>query len=88
MTLGVGALHPLDADTFDLIGPILSMAQAEFEQKGYEVQSARIALRPVFVDLAHWSARELLEYCSYLQQLCKEHEIYYCSIGHIPANTS
>jgi uncharacterized protein (UPF0210 family) len=63
------------------------MAQAEFEQKGYEVQSGRIALRPVFVDLAHWPARELLEYCAYLQQLCNEHEIYYCSIGHIPANT-
>ncbi|HEY7357051.1 MAG TPA: DUF711 family protein, partial [Ktedonobacterales bacterium] len=52
----------------------------------YEVQSARIALRPVFVDLAAWSARELLEYCGYLQQLCQTHQISYCSIGHIPAN--
>ncbi|HEY7358200.1 MAG TPA: DUF711 family protein, partial [Ktedonobacterales bacterium] len=86
MTLGVGALHPLAAETFDLIGPVLAMAQAEFERAGYEVQSARIALRPVFVDLAAWSARELLEYCGYLQQMCQAHEISYCSIGHIPAN--
>jgi uncharacterized protein (UPF0210 family) len=86
MTLGVGAPHPLEAETFDLIGPILAMAQAEFEQAGYEVQSARLALRPVFVDLAEWSARELLEYCGYLQQMCHAHEISYCSIGHIPAN--
>lgn len=86
MTLGVGALHPLAAETFDLIGPVLAMAQAEFERAGYEVQSARIALRPVFIDLAEWSARELLEYCGYLQQLCQAHQISYCSIGHIPAN--
>jgi uncharacterized protein (UPF0210 family) len=88
ITLGVGAPHPLDDETFDLIGPVLSMAQAEFERAGYEVQSARIALRPVFVDLAEWSARELLEYCGYLQQMCNLHQIYYCSIGHIPANAS
>lgn len=86
MTLGVGAPHPLEAETFDLIGPVLAMAQAEFEQAGYEVQSARIALRPVFVDLAEWSARELVQYCGYLQQMCHAHEIHYCSIGHIPAN--
>lgn len=88
MTLGVGATHPLDTETFDLIGPILSMAQAEFEAKGYEVQSVRIALRPLFVDLADWSDRELLEYCGYLQQLCSTYQIDYCSIGHIPANAS
>ncbi len=88
LTLGVGASHPLDTGDFALIGPILSMAQAEFERAGYEVQSARIALRPVFVDLAHWSARELLAYCGYLQQMCHEREIAYCSIGHIPANAS
>jgi uncharacterized protein (UPF0210 family) len=64
------------------------MAQAEFERKGYEVQSARIALRPVFVDLAHWSPHALLEYCGHLQQLCNDYEIAYCSIGHIPANVS
>ncbi len=86
ITLGVGAPHPLGAEVFDLIGPVLSMAQAEFERAGYEVQSARIALRPVFVDLAEWSARELLEYCGYLQQMCQAREIHYCSIGHIPAN--
>jgi uncharacterized protein (UPF0210 family) len=86
ITLGVGALHPLDSDDFNLIGPLLAMAQAEFERAGYEVQSARIALRPVFADLADWSARELLEYCAFLQQMCSAHEIYYCSIGHIPAS--
>jgi hypothetical protein len=86
ITLGVGAPHPLGTEVFDLIDPVLSMAQAEFERAGYEVQSARIALRPVFVDLAEWSARELLEYCGYLQQMCVAREIYYCSIGHIPAN--
>ncbi len=86
ITLGVGAPHPLDAETFELISPILSMARAEFERQGYEVQSTRIALRPVFVDLAHWSPHALLEYCGHLQQLCDTYEIAYCSIGHIPAN--
>ena len=86
ITLGIAAPHPLDAEVFDLAGPLLNMAQAEFERAGYEVQSVRIALRPLFIDLAEWSARELLAYCAYLQQMCQAHEIYYCSIGHIPAN--
>jgi uncharacterized protein (UPF0210 family) len=86
ITLGIGALHPLDQAIFDLAGPLLRMAQAEFEKAGYEVQSTRIALRPIFVDLADWSTYDLLEYCAYLQQMCDAHDIYYCSIGHMPAN--
>lgn len=86
ITLGVGALHPLHSEVFDLIVSVLRHAQAEFEQAGYDVQTTRIALRPIFVDLAHWSARELLAYCGSLQQMCQEREISYCSIGHIPAN--
>lgn len=62
------------------------MAQAELEQEGYFVQSARLSLRPVFAELASWSTSELLSYCSYLQQQCDEHGIHYCSIGHFPAN--
>lgn len=88
ITLGVGAFHPLDAETFDLAGPLLGMAQAEFEKAGYEVQSARLALRPVFADLADWPSSDLLDYCAYLQQLCDAHDIFYCSIGPIPANAS
>jgi uncharacterized protein (UPF0210 family) len=62
------------------------MAQAEFERAGYLVQSARLSLRPVFSEAIAWSAGELLSYCGYLQQMCDEQSIPFCSIGHIPAN--
>jgi uncharacterized protein (UPF0210 family) len=86
ITLGVGAFHPLDEEVFHLAGPLLGMAQAEFEKAGYEVQSTRLSLRPVFADLVGWSTHDLLDYCAYLQQMCDAHGIFYCSIGHIPAN--
>ena len=86
ITLGIGTPHPLDEATFRLAGPLLRMAQAEFEKAGYQVESARLALRPLFVDLASWSANDLLAYCADLHQLCTAEKIRYCSIGHVPAD--
>ena len=81
ITLGIEEAHPLTAGVIERAAFILREASARFEAAGYEVQTVRLSTRPVFDDLADWSAVELLNYARELQSLLDDNELRFCSIG-------
>ncbi len=66
----------------------LHRASAAFEQAGYEVQTVRLSTRPVLVDLAGWSPKDLANYGGELQGALEEAGVPFCSLGPAPSGAS
>lgn len=81
ITLGLGDRHPLPEAAIQQAVKFLQSAQKRFTDSGYEVQTIRLSTRPVFDDLADWSAHRLSQYISELQDRLSEVEIEHCSLG-------
>ena len=81
ITLGLGDRHPLPETALQQAVKFLQSAQKRFTDSGYEVQTIRLSTRPIFDDLADWSAHRLLRYISELQGMLSEAEIEHCSLG-------
>lgn len=86
ITLGIGDPHPLDAATLDRAAAFLVEARERATAAGYEVQTTRIATRPLLAGLAEWEDAALLDYAARLQAMCATREIAYCSLGPAPAD--
>ncbi len=81
ITLGLADPHPLNEAQITQAARLLKQAQRRFQEAGYEVQTVRISTRPLFSDLAGWSARQLLDYARALQGMLDEVELSFCSLG-------
>jgi uncharacterized protein (UPF0210 family) len=81
ITLGLGERHPLPGTVIQQAARFLQSAQKRFIDAGYEVQTIRLSTRPIFDDLADWSAHRLLQYIGELQDRLSEVGIEHCSLG-------
>lgn len=81
ITLGMEETHPLSAAQITQAARRLAWARARFDAAGYEVQTVRLSTRPIFDDLADWSASQLLDYARDLQRTLTEAGLGYCSLG-------
>ncbi len=81
ITLGLEEAHPLRAESIRQAARQLEHARERFHAAGYEVQTVRLATRPLFDDLAGWSDQQLLAYARGLQEVLSEVELGYCSLG-------
>ncbi len=63
------------------MGEKLGRASAAFEQAGYEVQTVRLSARPLLVDLAGWSPKDLANYGGELQGALEGAGVPFCSLG-------
>lgn len=86
ITLGIAEPHPLGADTIARAAAFLGRARAEAEAAGYEVQTTRIATRPLLADMANEDDAAVLAYADRLQGDCDANEIGFLSLGLAPAD--
>lgn len=81
LTIGVAEPHPLSARAVQEAAAKLREATAAFEQAGYEVQTVRLATRPVLTDLAAWATEDLARYGADLQGALDAAGVIFCSLG-------
>lgn len=81
ITLGIEEAHPLYPANIQAAAGLLQKANSRFTEAGYEVQTLRISTRPVFDDLADWSAPALLKYVQEVQHMLDDVGISFCSLG-------
>ncbi len=85
ITFGVAEPHPIPRSAIEHAHTILREASRQYNAASYEVQTIRIATRPLFVDLADWSSADILAYVGKLQRWLTELGLEYCSLGTVPA---
>ncbi|HEY0757290.1 MAG TPA: DUF711 family protein [Ktedonobacteraceae bacterium] len=81
ITIGLEDTHPLEARRIREVARQLAGVRERFSSAGYEVQTVRLATRPLFDDLATWSAQQMLDYVRDLQATLSEVELGYCALG-------
>ena len=81
ITVGIEEAHPLSSTTIKAAASLVQQASQRFTEVGYEVQTVRISTRPVWDDLANWSAPALLNYVQELQRMLDDAGISFCSLG-------
>jgi len=81
ITLGIEEAHPLTAVVIKRAATTLREAGVRYEEAGYEAQTVRVSTRPVFDDLADWTAADLLTYARDLQRLLDDSGLGFCSVG-------
>lgn len=81
ITLGIDETHPLKPATIARAADMLKNARQRFSEAGYEVQTVRLSARPMFSDLADWSADRIASYVRDIQLSLDEHNLNYCSLG-------
>lgn len=81
ITLGLSEPHPLTAAHIQEASRRLHVAETRLREAGYEVQTVRISTRPLFDDLADWSATAIQQYVQQLQGMLDDHNLTYCSLG-------
>jgi uncharacterized protein (UPF0210 family) len=86
VTVGIPEPHPIRAETLQQAAAILAAARTALEDSGYEVQTTRVAMRPVFEDMASATFSQLERYGASLQRMCDEADIAFCSLGPVPAS--
>lgn len=87
ITLGISSPHPLDEAIMDRAAAFLATARERATTAtGYELQTTRVATRPLLIDLAAWDDTALREYAARLQGMCAARNIDYCSLGPAPAD--
>jgi len=81
ITLGLAEAHPLADLTIERAAAILDHAQKTYAEVGYDVQTVRLSTRPLFDDLADWSAADILQYAQELQRMLDDAGLGFCSLG-------
>lgn len=81
ITFGLADAHPLTSVAIERAAAILEHARQTYEEAGYEVQTVRLSTRPVFDDLADWSAADILKYAQDLQRMLDDAKLGFCSLG-------
>jgi uncharacterized protein len=81
ITLGLADPHPLSFTNIKYAADVLREAGARYMEAGYEVQTVRLATRPVLDDLAGWSPEALLRYARELQRMLDDAGLSFCSLG-------
>jgi uncharacterized protein (UPF0210 family) len=81
ITLGMAEAHPLTLVAIKRAATALQDASARFMAAGYEVQTVRLSTRPIFDDLANWSATDMLNYTRELQRILDDLGLSFCSLG-------
>ncbi len=81
ITLGIAEPHPLAPATIQHASLILHDAQQHLSAESYEVQTLRLSTRPIFDDLADWSAKAIIDYAQTLQVILDENDLSFCSLG-------
>jgi uncharacterized protein (UPF0210 family) len=81
ITLGIAEAHPLTLVAIKRAATALQDASARFMAAGYEVQTVRLSTRPIFDDLANWSATDMLNYTRELQRILDDLGLSFCSLG-------
>ncbi len=81
ITLGLAEAHPLTGLAIERAAAILDHAQKTYAEVGYEVQTVRLSTRPLFDDLADWSAADILLYAQELQRMLDDAGLSFCSLG-------
>ncbi|WP_069803979.1 DUF711 family protein [Thermogemmatispora onikobensis] len=81
ITLGVAEPHPLTPAIVRRLAQQLRAIAARLHEAGYEVQTQRLATRPLLSDLAAWPAKDVERYGRELQEMLTESEIVFCSLG-------
>ena len=85
ITLGLAQAHPIAAATIEHGSAVLHKAKERFSAAGYTVQTVRLSTRPLFDDLADWSASRRLAYAQSLQETLARHGLDFCSLGTVNA---
>jgi uncharacterized protein len=85
ITLGLANRHPLSFANVRNAAGVLQRASERYAEAGYEVQTVRLATRPVLDDLADWSPELLLGYVQELQRMLDDVGLSFCSLGPAPA---
>ena len=81
ITLGIAEEHPLPGAVIQRAATILRVAGERYAAGGYEVQTLRIATRPLLDDLAAWSPAGIVAYTHDLQRMLDDAGLAYCSLG-------
>ncbi len=81
ITVGVGEPHPLSDAALDRALKLLRGAETLFREAGVEVQTTRLATRPLFTDRLHARDAEIVTYAHALQERCDRRQITYLSLG-------
>ncbi|HLI87235.1 MAG TPA: DUF711 family protein [Ktedonobacteraceae bacterium] len=81
ITLGIAEEHPLPGAVIQRAATILRVAGERYAAGGYEVQTLRIATRPLLDDLAAWSPPDIVAYTHDLQRMLDDAGLAYCSLG-------
>nr|BBH92842.1 PFL family protein [Thermogemmatispora argillosa] len=81
ITLGVAEPHPLTAAIVKRLAQTLRTIATRLSEAGYEVQTLRLATRPLLSDLADWPAKDIERYGRELQAMLNEVDIAFCSLG-------
>jgi uncharacterized protein (UPF0210 family) len=85
ITLGIEEAHPLTATSIQRAAHFLGSAAARYREAGYEVQTLRLATRPLLEDLADRPGSALQNYARALQTMLTEVGLSFCSLGPAPA---
>jgi len=86
ITLGIAEPHPVPPRAIQQAATILQQARERYIEVGYEVQTVRLSMRPIFDDLPQWPASRIVAYVLGLQRLCDNLSIEYCSLGTVNAS--
>src|SRR6185312_15653981 len=81
ITLGIAEQHPIPATVLQHASTLLQSATTRYTEAGYEVQTVRLSTRPIFDDLADWSATAMLDYAKELQRMLDDMGLGFCSLG-------
>ena len=81
LTVGFNVAPSSVESRMERIGRFISMARAQFERSGFEVQTTRIVSQPWVEYLSDLRVPPILDYIKRLEYVCKENGVDLCSIG-------
>lgn len=81
ITIGVAEAHPLTPEQVERAVGAARRAEGAFRAAGYEVQTVRLATRPLFDDLAEAPAADVVAYGHKLHAMLSELGMGFCSVG-------
>jgi uncharacterized protein len=81
ITVGVAEPHPLHGGLVEEMAAVTRRVEAACHDAGYLVQTTRLSTRPIFDDLAGWTAPEIVGYGRDLQCVLERVGCGFCSLG-------
>lgn len=81
ITFGVAEPHPLPGGLVEETAAVARRVETACRDAGYLVQTTRLSTRPVFDDLAGWTAPEIVGYGRDLQGMLDRVGVGFCALG-------